>query len=160
MESLAMSLLLWLAAHSSYDATRAGVPPIHLLSPEAMTAMYYEQVSGRSGVPAGAPQVDRRIQGYFSWTEPPQGAIYLVRPEDTPGAASHADPATNPLFRERLLHELVHFAQHASGAYAHFACPAQGEFDAYRLGGIYLRELGVPDPLPGRMAWMRRYGTC
>jgi hypothetical protein len=48
----------------------------------------------------------------------------------------------------------------ASGAYARFDCPAQGEFDAYRLGGIYLRQLGVPDPLPGRMVWMRRYSAC
>jgi hypothetical protein len=86
--------------------------------------------------------------------------IYLVHPQDTPGAAAHADPTENPLFRERLLHELVHFAQHASGAYARFDCPAQGELDAYRLGGLYLRQLGVADPMPGRMTWVRRYGAC
>lgn len=158
MESLTLSLLLWLAAHSDYDMARVSPPPVRLLSPEAMTALYYAQTE--SGAPAGAPKIDHRIQGYFSWAPAPQGGIYLVRPEDTPGAAAHADPAENPLFRERLLHELVHFAQHASGAYARFDCPAQGEFDAYRLGGVYLRQLGVPDPMPGRMAWVRRFSSC
>lgn len=124
MEALALSLLVWLSANSGYDATRAGVPPIRLLSPEAMTALYYQQASGGGdGVPAGAPKIVSRIQGYFSWSELPRGAIYLVRPEDTPGAAGFADPTANPLFRERLLHELVHFAQHTSGAYARCVCP-------------------------------------
>jgi hypothetical protein len=158
MQSLALSLLLWLSANSDYEVSGVNPPPIRLLSPEAMTALYYAQTG--SGAPAGAPKIDRRIQGYFSWADLPQGVIYLVHPQDTPGAAAHADPTENPLFRERLLHELVHFAQHASGAYARFDCPAQGELDAYRLGGLYLRQLGVADPMPGRMAWVRRYGAC
>jgi hypothetical protein len=158
MEPLALSLMLWLSAHSGYDVAHLASPPIRLLSPEGMTALYYEQAA--SGAPAGAPKVDRRIQGYFSWAEAPAGVIYLVQPQDTPGAARYTDPMDNPLFRERLLHELVHFAQHASGAYARFDCPAQGEFDAYRLGGIYLRQLGAADPLPGRMAWVRRFSSC
>ena len=158
METLALSLLLWLSANSDYAVSGVTPPPIRLLNPEAMTALYYEQ-SG-AAIAVGAPKIDRRIQGYFSWADAPPGVIYLVSPQDTPGADQHADPADNPLFRERLLHELVHFAQHASGAYARFDCPAQGEFDAYRLGGIYLRQLGVPDPLPGRMAWVRRYSSC
>ena len=158
METLALSLLLWLSANSGYEVSGLEAPPVRLLDPEAMTALYYAQ--SVSGVPVGAPKVDRRIHGFFSWTEAPRGAIYLIQPQDTPGAASFADPTDNPLFRERLLHELVHFAQHASGAYTRFDCPAQGEFDAYRLGGIYLRQLGVPDPLPGRLAWVRRHSAC
>lgn len=158
METLTLSLLLWLAAHSDYDVARLSPPPVHLLSPEAMTALYYAQT--KSGAPAGASKVNHRILGYFSWADAPQGVVYLVRPQDTPGAAAYADPTENPLFRERLLHELVHFAQHATGAYARFDCPGQGEFDAYRLGGLYLRQLGVADPLPGRWVWARRLGTC
>lgn len=158
METLALSLLIWLAVHSDYPLAGIEPPPIRLLSPEAMTALYYEQTS--AGAPAGAAKVDRRIQGYFSWADSPRGVIYLVRPQDTDGAAHFADPADNPLFRERLLHELVHFAQHTSGAYARFECPAQGEFDAYRLGGMYLLQLGVRDPMPGRLAWARRFSSC
>lgn len=158
MEALALSLLLWISAHSSYEVAALGPPTIRLLRPEAMTSLYYEQ-SG-PGVTAGAPKVDRRVQGFFSWSDAPGGAIYLVRPEDTPGAEQYPDPLANPLFRERLLHELVHYAQHATGAYPRFACPAQGEFDAYRLGGIYLHQLGVPDPIPARMVWMRRFSAC
>ena len=158
METLVLSLMLWLSSHPGYDIGRVGLPPVRLLSPEAMTSLYYEQTT--SVVPAGAPKIDRRIQGYFSWAEPPPGVIYLIRPQDTPGAEAYADPTENPVFRERLLHELVHFAQHASGAYARFDCPAQGEFDAYRLGGIYLRQLGVADPMPGRMVFARRFSLC
>lgn len=158
METLVLSLMLWLSSHSGYDIAQVAPPPVHLLSPEAMTSLYYEQTA--LGIPAGAPKVDRRIQGYFSWADAPQGVIYLIGPQDTPGAESYADPSENPLFRERLLHELVHFAQHAGGAYARFDCAAQGEFDAYRLGGVYLRQLGAADPLPGRMAFARRFSAC
>ncbi len=156
MEPLALSLLLWIAAHSNLAVAGLSPPPIVLLGPEQMTALYYQQ----AGMPSTAPKVDARVQGYFDWSDDSRGVIYLVRPQDTPGANAYTDPADNPLFRERLLHELVHFAQHASGAYARFDCPAQGEFDAYRLGGMYLRQLGVPDPLPGRMAWVRRFSSC
>jgi hypothetical protein len=160
MEALVLSLLLWLSANSDYQVAHLSPPQVRLLSPQAMTALYYEQAGAVSGAPAGAPKVDTRIQGYFSWAANAPGTIYLVHPEDTPGAASYTDPTDNPLFRERLLHELVHFAQRAGGAYARFDCPAQGEFDAYRLGGIYLHQLGVPDPMPGRIVWMRRLSAC
>jgi hypothetical protein len=156
VEQLAASLLLWIAAHSTMAVTHLSPPPVVLLSPEQMTALYYKQTS----VQSRAPKVDARIQGYFDWSGDAPGIIYLVHPQDTPGAGTYIDPTDNPLFRERLLHELVHFAQHATGTYAHFDCPAQGEFDAYRLGGIYLRQLGVADPMPGRMFLMRRYSAC
>ncbi len=156
VEQLALSLLLWIAAHSTLWVAGLSPPPVVLLNPEQMTALYYQQ----AGMPSTAPKVDTRVHGYFDWSGNGPGVIYLVRPQDTPGGAAYTDPADNPLFRERLLHELVHFVQHASGAYPHFDCPAQGEFDAYRLGGIYLRQLGVADPLPGRMAWVRRFSSC
>ncbi len=59
-----------------------------------------------------------------------------------------------------LLHELVYVTQRASGAYANFACPTRGEFDAYWLGGTYLRELGVADPMPMRMYRAQRSSAC
>jgi hypothetical protein len=160
MEALVLSLLLWLSANSDYEVAQFSLPQVRLLSPQAMTALCYEQAGAGPDAPADAATVDARIQGYFSGAESVSGTIYLVHPQDTPGAASYTDPTDNPLFRERLLHELVHFAQHASGAYARFQCPVEGEFAAYRLGAIYLRQLGVPDPMPGRVVWMRRFSAC
>jgi hypothetical protein len=103
MEALVLSLLLWLSANSDYKVADLSPPHVRLLSPQAMTALYYEQTGAGSGAPAGAQQVDARIQGYFSWAETAKGTIYLVYPEDTPHAASYTDPTDNPLFRERLL---------------------------------------------------------
>jgi hypothetical protein len=156
MEPLIVSLLLWVAAHSDYRVADSPLPEVRLLTPTEMTALYREQ----TGQKASAAQIDTRIQGYFSWADGPPGVIYLIHPRDTPGAADFSDPTENPLFRERLLHELVHFAQRTSGAYAGYACPARGEFDAYRLGGAYLRELGVADPMPLRMRWAQRFSAC
>ena len=157
MQDIALSLLLWIAANSSYPVAGVSPPPIQLLGTEELTALYVAQ----NGAPSGAPKLDRRIQGYYSWTDGPQGVIYLPHPNETPGAEAYPDdPSANPIFRERMLHELVHYAQHATGAYARFVCPAQGEFDAYRLGGIYLRQQGAADPLTGRFVWMRRFSAC
>ena len=52
METITLSLLLWLCAHSDYDVAHLSPPPVRLLSPEAMTALYYAQTE--SGAPAGA----------------------------------------------------------------------------------------------------------
>ncbi len=156
MEQIAIALLTWIAAHSEYRVAQLQPPPLVLLSPEAMTAVVHE----REGLPLVAGMVDQRIQGYFTWEGGAQATIYLVRPEDTPGAAKYTNPSDNPLFRERLLHELVHFAQRATGAYEQRRCPAQNEFDAYQLGGLYLRELRVPDPLPNRLFLARMSSAC
>ena len=156
MEQLAVSLLVWIAAHSPYPVGDVAPPPIVLLSPEAMTAIVYED----TGTAQQAPKVDQQLQGYFDPDEGAHGTIFLVRPEDTPGAWQHAEPSDNPLFRERLLHELVHFAQHTTGEYERFRCPTQGELQAYDLGGKYLQQLGVPDPIPNRKLIARMLVRC
>lgn len=156
MEPLVVSLLLWIATHSDYRLADSQMPEVRLISPVQMTALYHELIGERSGT----GQIDTRIQGHFSWAEGPAGVIYLIHPHETPGAAQFSDPTENPLFRERLLHELVHFAQRSSGIAAGYTCPARGEFDAYRLGGVYLRELGVIDPIPMRMRWAQRFSAC
>jgi hypothetical protein len=150
MEALILSLLHWIGAHSEYETARLPAPPVVLLSPAALTA----RVHGKHGN-ATEGDVDPRILGFFSLAAETMGTIYLIRPEETPGADQYADPTENPIFRERLLHELVHYAQHASGDMARFRCPSQGELAAYRLGGNYLRELHVPDPLRHR-DWLAR----
>jgi hypothetical protein len=54
----------------------------------------------------------------------------------------------------------VHYVQYHSGSFARFTCPARGELDAYRLGGHYLSQLGVPDPIPARATVARWYSRC
>jgi hypothetical protein len=153
MEQVAAALLVWIAAHSSYPVAQLAPPPVVLLTPQALIA----QVERDEGV-AAQHGSDLRLQGYFKPDSAGGGTVYVIRPEDTPGAAAHADPADNPLFRERLLHELVHYAQAATGR--HFRCRSQGEVDAYALGGQYLKEHGVPDPLPERRLVARMVQMC
>ena len=148
MEQIASALLIWIAMNSAYPAAGLRPPPIVLLEPAAMAALARgESFDGASQSP---PTADANIWGHYRWDAGPSGTIYIVRPEDTAGAARYAQPSDNPVFRERLLHELVHFAQRQTGAYERFLCRAQGEHDAYRLGGRYLHEQGVGDPLPNR----------
>jgi hypothetical protein len=156
LEQLAASLLIWIAAHSTYPVQTLKPPPIELLSPEAMTALYREE----AGAPMNAPAVDPRVLGYFRREGPSKGTVYLLRPENVPGAARYANPTENPRFREQLLHELVHYAQWSTGAYERFRCPAEGEWAAFSLGGHYLRELGFPDPIPNREFWARHLSVC
>jgi hypothetical protein len=156
MESLAASLLIWIATYSSLPATLLRPPPITLLSPEAMTAMYYKE----SGSSMKAPEVDPRVMGYFRREGADAGTIYLISPDRVPQASRFLDPLENPIFRERLLHELVHYVQWATGQYSRFVCPAQGELAAYSLGGSYLRSLGVIDPMPNRDFWAPHLSRC
>lgn len=154
MEALIVSLLAWLAANSNYPALALPPPRVELVSAEDLTARY-ERESGRTDSRRGA-----HVLGYFAWDEGASGTIYLTVPPDPSGTPAAADPIDNPWFRERLLHELVHYAQYHSGAYARFACPSRGELDAYRLGGLYLRQLGVADPIPARPNLARWYSRC
>ncbi|WP_425426577.1 hypothetical protein [Antarctobacter heliothermus] len=64
------------------------------------------------------------------------------------------------MFREILLHELVHHVQRNTGLWDEWACPAIGETEAYRLGGRYLRQTRTADPLPNRNFWAAIYARC
>ncbi len=110
MEQIAIGLLMWIAANSGYEAARLVPPPIVQLSPQAMAQTVG---SGGGGAALRSPQRldDHRVQGYYDPDAGPAGTIYLIRAEHTPDAERYADPRDNPLFRERLLHELVHFAR-------------------------------------------------
>lgn len=157
MEQIAIGLLIWIAAHSGYDTAQLVPPPIVLLTHEAMAQTMAGDASDSAALQAN---LDQRVQGYYDPADGPRGTIYLIRAEDTPAAERYAEPADNPLFRERLLHELVHFAQQATGAYERFRCRSQGERDAYELGGQYLRQHNLPDPLPDRRLVARMLMLC
>jgi len=156
MQEIAHALLVWIGAHSTLAAGDLQPPPIELIDPEELATLAHD----RTGAPRPIAGIDSRVWGYYDWEEGPGGTIYVVRPEDTPGAERHPRPSDNPVFRERLLHELVHFAQHATGEVARFRCPTQGEWQAYSLGGLYLRQHGVPDPLPARSSLVYLFATC
>ena len=51
---------------------------------------------------------------------------------------------TTPYGQSYLLHELVHAAQHASGAHHRAPCPAALEAEAYSLQSDFLRAQGLP----------------
>jgi hypothetical protein len=156
MEQLVASLLLWLASNSTFDVAALKPPPIVLMSPEEMTSMYYRE-SGRT---TGVVKVDARVQGYFRRLGPEAGTVYVISPENVPGAEGFSDPKQNPIFQERLLHELVHYVQWSSGEYERFICPAQGELAAYQLGGRFLRSLGATDPIKSRDFWIPFVSRC
>jgi hypothetical protein len=155
VEQIAVSLLLWIAANSPYAVSQLAPPPILTMTPQAITA-----AAIGDSPDAQQQKVDSRIYGFFDAQAGPRGTIFLVRPEDTPGAGQFATPSDNPVFRERMLHELVHFAQEQTGVAAQFRCPSQGEVMAYRLGGMYLAELGVPDPLRNRRLMAAMHVRC
>ena len=156
MEMLIDALLEWIAAETRYPATDLPHPEVLLLSAEEMTQEYY------SGVPHLAPEdgVDERINALLSIEDGPSGTIYLLAPSEIDGADAFDDPAENPLWREILLHELVHYVQWQTGTSGDWDCLAMGEPEAYLLGGRYLKQVGATDPLPNRNFWARIYARC
>jgi len=66
----------------------------------------------------------------------------------------------NPLFQERLLHELVHHFQYQLGKHKTYLCKNQGELEAYMYGGKFLQLQNVRDPLPNRRVLAHLYSRC
>lgn len=157
MDTLVASLMLWIGANSAYDTNALPMPHVQIMTPAQLTAEYYTS----SGLPAAArPDIDPRVMALYDFEAPPHGRIYIIDPALTEGMRPGEDPLDNPVFQERLLHELVHHVQRLSGAYDEFKCPAQGEIEAYRLGGVFLERRHADDPLPNRAFWARIYSRC
>ena len=156
MEMILDALLEWIATQTDYPVADLPHPVVRMLSAEEMTQEYY------SGVPHLAPDdgVDERINALFSMEDGENGTIYLLAPSEIEGAAEFDSPTDNPLWREILLHELVHYVQWRTGASAGWDCLAMGEPEAYHLGGRYLKQVGATDPLPNRNFWARIYARC
>lgn len=157
MEEIARILMLWIAANSPYDTSAMSVPRIIVMSPVELTSEAYRDM------PHLKPpdDVDERVLALYSFNEGPVGTIYVLAPDSVEAAMSPDErPEDDPIFRERLLHELVHHAQRLSGAYDRFPCRNFGEFEAYQLGGRYLKQLQIEDPLPNRNFWAHIYSRC
>ena len=156
MDVLIDALLDWIGDHSTYDVADIPHPIVRQLSPEELTREYY------TGVAHLIPDdgVDERLNALYAPGDGAHGTIYMIDAARYDGATNFEPATENPLWREVLLHELVHHVQHQSGAAAAWPCLAMGERQAYALGGQYLDELRVDDPMPNRAFWGAIYARC
>lgn len=156
MEQLIDALLDWIDHNSSYDTGYVPHPIVLQLTPEALTREFY------TGVPHLMPDdgVDERVNALYAAGDGPHGTIYLLAAGVYQDAEFFDQPTENPLWREVLLHELVHHVQWQSGVADTWQCPAQGEREAYSLGGRYLTQSAATDPMPNRNFWSMIYSRC
>lgn len=156
METLVAALLEWLEANADYPVE--GIPPpiVRELSAEALTA----ELRGEPHDRVAPGEADPRVHALYSWEDGPHGTVFILEAASTPGLQPGEPPLENPVFRERLLHELVHHVQFHTGAYAAFACREMGEVDALRLGALYLRRHHAADPLPRRWMAIHEASRC
>jgi hypothetical protein len=156
MEILIDALLDWIGARTDYRTEDLPRPAVLQLTAADLTREYY------TGVAHLVPDdgVDERVNALYAPGDGPHGTVYIIAAAAMEGAGDFDDPTDNPVWREILLHELVHHVQQRSGAADGWACLALGEKEAYTLGGIYLRDLRVTDPLPNRNFWGAIYARC
>jgi len=156
MDLLLDALLAWLGENADYDVAGVVHPEVVVMSREALTDRYY------SGARHLTPEdgVDERLNALYAAGDGPAGTIYILAPALAPEAEAFDDPAQNPVWREYLLHELIHHLQWQTGEVEGWACLREGERAAYLIGGRYLRDTGTPDPLPNRPFWAHFYARC
>lgn len=117
-ERLLSALEEWLDQNSAY-ARPPSAPTVRVIPPAIAADLAGGLEAGHLG----------RLRGLF---DPETSTIYLVSPWDV------SDPEDVSV----LLHELVHHRQ----AKQHWYCPAEQEWDAYKLQAAWLTELGIkPD---------------
>jgi len=156
MDALIDALLDWIGDHSDLRTTQIPTPIVLELTAKDLTSEYYTGVAHL--IPEGG--VDTRLNALYAASDGPEGTIYIINAVNIVGAEDFDDPRENPLWREILLHELVHHVQWHTGLVETWACHAQGETQAYHLGGQYLAQQNVDDPLPNRAFWARMYARC
>ncbi len=156
MESLVLVLLAWLSANTEFDISLVPVPNIVELGPREITLEYYSEYPGR--MPASG--IDERVQALYSWEDSPHGTIYILGRSFTEPSMSQEQGLNNPLFQERLLHELVHHVQYHLGHYDSYECQNEGELQAYLYAGRFLQSQNVSDPLPNRRVLAHMYSRC
>ena len=157
MDALVTALLAWLDANADYPPLD-GIPPpvVRELSAEALTA----ELRGEPHDSVAPGEADPRVHALYSREDGPHGTIFILEAASTPGLQPGEPPLENPVFRERLLHELVHHVQFHTGAFTAFACRTLAEVDALRLGALYLRRHHADDLLPQRWALMHEATRC
>jgi hypothetical protein len=120
MDTLAATLIAWIAAHSSLGA--ASPPHIQFVPKQEMTRVYQG---------AGSEANFLRVEAFYL---PATATIYL------PKGWRAGDLRDDSV----LVHELVHHLQAANKV--RIGCPAALERQAYALQLDWLREQGIADP--------------
>ena len=156
METIALALMMWIGSHTHYNTANIPLPEIVEMTPTEITKEAYTDNPG--GIPEGG--VDPRINALYSYTDGPNGTIYIISASLTDDADEYDSPIENVIFQERLLHELIHHSQRMSGEVAQMPCRNFGEKEAYLLGGKFLRANNVDDPMPNRNFWAHIYSRC
>ncbi|MBR9836960.1 MAG: hypothetical protein GYB50_03590 [Rhodobacteraceae bacterium] len=156
MEALIDLLLDWVAQNTPYETAAMPHPAVVERSPELLTREFY------SGIASLMPEdgIDERLDALFAVTDGAHGTIYILDADTIDGASHYDDARENPVWREILLHELVHHAEARSGAVSGWECRRHGEMEAYSLGGRSLDEARIEDPMPNRMFWAHAYSRC
>lgn len=156
MELLIDALLEWISAETGRDIAGLTRPTVVEMSPEELTGEYY------ADYPYLAPEDgrDERLQALYASTDGASGTIYILAAETVEDAEHFDAPHENPVWREILLHELVHHIQWQSGEADSWQCQSFGEREAYMLGGRYLDRTRTRDPLPNRRFWAHVYARC
>ncbi|MEZ5534161.1 MAG: hypothetical protein R3F02_00920 [Thiolinea sp.] len=156
MDAVVLALMLWIGNNSDYNTGIIPHPAIVEMTPKEITKEAY--TDNPNGIPEDG--VDERIRALYSFEDGPNGTIYIISAHLTKQAKDYNDPKQNPLFQERLLHELVHHTQRLSGVYNTIPCRNYAEKEAYTLGGKFLRAQNVTDPMPNRNFWAHIYSRC
>lgn len=156
MKSIVLMLMVWISGHSNYDTADMPLPEIVEMTPVEITKEAY--TDNPNGIPEGG--VDTRIKALYSHEDGPNGTIYIIAASLTDGPKEFSRSIENPVFQERLLHELIHHTQRMSGDLEQMPCRNFGEKEAYLLGGEFLKAINAEDPMPNRNFWAHIYSRC
>lgn len=160
MEAVIDLLLAWIGENSQYDTSHLARPQVVELSAEDLTTRYYEGMAHKSKQnDAPADGVEDRLNALYIGGEDEAGTVYIRPAATIEGAQYFENPYDNPLWREILMHELVHHAQHAAQGTA-WTCVARGEAEAYHMGGLFFAQKHWPDPMQNREIWKVLYHDC
>lgn len=153
MDLLLEVLLQWISANSSYDTMNIRLPTVVEMTRTEITREFYTDYPDK--IPMNG--VDDRINALYNAEKE---ILYVI----SATLATHADkfdsPHENPVWREIVLHELIHHVQWQSGRLKDWPCKRFGEKEAYLLGGKYLQQKATADPLLNRRFWASMYSRC
>lgn len=155
MEGLIDLLLSFVEDHSAYNVAGMDHPVVVEVSRQDLTKQFFR---GRAHM-MPADGVEERLNALYVAGRDGPDVIFIVPAEEVSGADYFDNPHDNPLWREILLHELVHHAQNQQGGET-WSCVSRGEAEAYEIGGVYLETLGLPDPMSNRNIWEDLYESC
>lgn len=156
MDLILDTLLAWLDVNTSYRTGDIPKPELIELSPAEITQEMYSDA--KQLIPGDG--VDERVLGLYTADRGATGRIYVVGARFLADANKFADPHDNPIWREIVLHELVHHLQWQTGAVQTWKCRNFGELEAYLIGGRFLRQSRVRDPMANRSFEARMHARC